>query len=138
VTRAYDPLSFGPTCRSRIDGGLRIARQLSTAVHAVPEEEMMMMLRRVLLLAVLSLTVPVTAFAYGDGTPDEQPPAEEPPCDAAGLFGAAYGLCVAYCEANDCEIQPDKHACDILRANYARITGEGDFPCDGGGPGDPQ
>jgi hypothetical protein len=48
--------------------------------------------------------------------------------------GAAYGLCIAYCEANDCEIQPDKTACDRLRENYAKLTGEDLFPCDGGGP----
>ena len=85
-----------------------------------------------LAIAVL-VGAPGLALAYGDGTPDEQPPAEELPCDAAGLGGAAYGLCIAYCEANDCEIQPDKHACDVLRGNYARITGEDLFPCDDGG-----
>jgi len=76
------------------------------------------------------LTAPVLAFAYGDGTPDEQPPAEEQICDpAAGLRGAAYGLCVAYCEANDCETQPDKHACDVLLSNFTRITGDTSVPC---------
>ncbi|MBI3769134.1 MAG: hypothetical protein HY271_11680 [Deltaproteobacteria bacterium] len=70
------------------------------------------------------------ALAYGDGTPDSQPPAEEQICDpAAGLRGAAYGLCVAYCEANDCEIQPDKHACEVLLGNFQRITGESTVPC---------
>ncbi len=87
-----------------------------------------------LMAAVAIASTPVGALAYGDGTPDEQPPAEEPPCDAAGLRGAAYGLCIAYCEANDCEIQPDKVACDRLRENYAKLTGEDLFPCDGGGP----
>jgi hypothetical protein len=29
----------------------------------------------------LAMAVPTSALAYGDGTPDEQPPAEEPPCD---------------------------------------------------------
>ena len=78
---------------------------------------------------------PTAALGYGEGTPDTDPPAEELPCDTAGLRGAAFGLCVAYCEANDCEIQPDKHACEVLRKNYAKITGEDLFPCDdGGGP----
>lgn len=91
------------------------------------------------LMLALALGTPAIAFAYGDGTPDEQPPAEEPPCDAAGLRGAAYGLCIAYCEANDCEIQPDKTACERLRENYAKLTGEDLFPCDGtGGGGGPQ
>lgn len=89
-----------------------------------------------LLLGTLAAT-PAPVGAFGDGTPDEAPPAEEQPCDTAGLFGAAYGLCIAYCEANDCEIQPDKQACDILRANYARITGSADFPCDESFPEDP-
>lgn len=93
---------------------------------------------RLALVAALTLATPVAALAYGDGTPDEQPPAEEQPCDAAGLRGAAYGLCIAYCEANDCEIQPDKVACNRLRANYAKLTGDDLFPCDGDGGGGPR
>ena len=78
-----------------------------------------------------AVATPRILHAYGDGAPDEQPPAEEPPCDAADLRGAAYGLCIAYCEANDCEIQPDHHACDVLRLNYSRLTGDVIFPCEG-------
>ncbi len=82
------------------------------------------------LLVAAVIASPGLALAYGDGTPDQQPPAEEQICDpAAGLRGAAYGLCVAYCEANDCEIQPDKHACTVLLQNFARITGESAVPC---------
>lgn len=82
------------------------------------------------LLAAAAIACPTLALAYGDGTPDEQPPAEEQVCDpAADLRGAAFGLCVAYCEANDCEIQPDKHACDVLLGNFQRITGESSVPC---------
>lgn len=77
---------------------------------------------------------PTAVSAFGDGTPDEMPPAEELPCDAAPLSGAAYGLCIAFCEANDCEIQPDKHACDVLRLNYMRMTGDEIFPCEDAGP----
>ena len=60
-----------------------------------------------------------TANAYGDGTPDGSPPAEEQVCDTAGLFGAAYGLCIAFCEANDCDAtdQPDNRSCSSLRKN---------------------
>jgi len=83
-----------------------------------------------ILLATALVGAPAIALAFGDGTPDEQPPAEEQICDpAAGLRGAAYGLCVAYCEANDCEIQPDKHACQVLLANFTRITGDSQVPC---------
>jgi hypothetical protein len=73
---------------------------------------------------------PGAAFAYGDGTPDESPPAEEAVCDDAGLMGSALGLCVAFCEANDCDTYPSSKACEVLRGNYARITGELAFPCE--------
>jgi hypothetical protein len=73
---------------------------------------------------------PGAALAYGDGTPDESPPAEEQVCNEAGLMGSALGLCVAFCEANDCDTYPDSKACGVLRGNYARITGELAFPCE--------
>jgi hypothetical protein len=78
---------------------------------------------------------PGAASAFGDGTPDESPPAEEEVC--SGLLGAAFGLCVAFCEANDCDLYPDSQACDVLRANYSKITGEMAFPCEGSDPSDP-
>ena len=71
---------------------------------------------------------PTAAFSVGHGTPDESPPAQEAVCD--DQIGAAYGLCVAFCEANDCDQFPNKKACEVLRANYTRITGELDFPCE--------
>jgi hypothetical protein len=74
-----------------------------------------------------------TASAYGDGTPDEQPPAEEQVCDSAGLLGSAFGLCVAFCEANDCDAQldhPDDRACSMLREKYARASGALFLPCE--------
>src|SRR5262245_61544889 len=76
------------------------------------------------------LLAPASAFAIGHGTPDESPPAEEAVCDDAGLMGAAFGLCIAFCEANDCDTHPKAKACKKLRANYARITGELAFPCE--------
>ena len=89
-----------------------------------------------MLLACAVMIGPATAIAYGHGTPDKQPPAEEQVCENAGLFGAALGLCVAFCEANDCDSRldaPDDRACSTLRANYARITGELFLPCEGSG-----
>ena len=71
-----------------------------------------------------------TALAAGKGTRDESPPAEETVCDDAGLVGAAYGLCVAYCEANDCELDPDAQECHRLRANFEKITGSTSLPCE--------
>jgi hypothetical protein len=89
---------------------------------------------RVPLFATLGLCLllgaPGASLAFGDGTPDESPPAEETVCEDAGLRGAAYGLCVAYCEANDCDAFPDSEACDKLWANYTKITGEQFFPCE--------
>ena len=71
-----------------------------------------------------------TAFGYGDGTPDEATPAEESVCEEAGYMGAPLGLCVAFCEANDCDTNPDGAACERLRANYMKITGDLSFPCE--------
>ena len=85
-------------------------------------------------LVTLVSATPMAAFGYGQGTPDGQPPAEETVCEDAGLRGAAYGLCVAFCEANDCDTNPDSHACEVLRANYAKITGDLQFPCEVGTP----
>ena len=75
------------------------------------------------------------ALAFGDGTPDGSPPAQEATCEGAGLRGAALGLCVAFCEANDCDTYPDSVACDVLRENYAKITGEDTLPCEEGPTG---
>jgi hypothetical protein len=85
------------------------------------------------LLAGAVMMASTPANAYGNGTPDEQPPAEEQVCDDAGLFGSAFGLCVAFCEANDCDAsldQPDDRACSMLREKYARATGELFLPCE--------
>jgi hypothetical protein len=76
-------------------------------------------------------------LAKGHGTPDELPPAQETVCEDAGVTGAAYGLCVAYCEANDCDEFPDSEACDRLFDNYVKITGEESFPCDEATPPPP-
>ena len=100
-----------------------------------------MTLRTLLVSPVLGIAfglAPLSALAYGDGTPDGSPPAEETVCEAAGLMGAAYGLCVAYCEATDCDTHPDDNACTKLRANYAKITGDFTLPCDAGVPFPPQ
>jgi hypothetical protein len=72
------------------------------------------------------------AHAYGQGTRDQQPPAQEQVCDDAGLYGAAYGICIAFCEANDCDSQetPDSKACSALRVNYTKQTGEIFLPCE--------
>ena len=67
------------------------------------------------LLFTTLLCTPVIAV-QGHGTPDDEPPALESDCD--GLPGAAYGLCVAYCEAQDCDTHPGKRSCDVLYGNW--------------------
>jgi hypothetical protein len=91
------------------------------------ENETMSLLRLALPLT-LSLAFFAPGAARAQGTPDGVTPAVEDVC--TGLLGAAYGLCVAYCEANDCDLYPDSHSCDVLRGNYAKVTGEMLFPCE--------
>jgi hypothetical protein len=60
-------------------------------------------------------------------TPDGNTPAEETVCDEAGLFGAAWGLCNAYCEAMDCDSSnpnASDNACDKLFDKIVRLTGD--------------
>ena len=60
-------------------------------------------------------------------TPDGVPPSQETVC--SGLTGAAFGLCNAYCEAQDCDVHP-RPSCAHLKRNFERITGSSVFPCD--------
>src|SRR5689334_22004058 len=62
-------------------------------------------------------------------TPDGLPPSVETVC--SGLFGAARGLCNAFCEAQDCDVHP-RPSCDQLRSNFAKQTGSSVFPCEQG------
>lgn len=66
-------------------------------------------------------------------TPDGMPPSQETVCSS--LTGAAFGLCNAYCEAQDCDVHP-RPSCPVLRRNFAKITGSAVFPCDIGMCGD--
>ena len=63
-------------------------------------------------------------------TPDGETPAEEHVCD--GYSGAAFGLCNAYCEAMDCDDDPnaDQEACDKVQDKFESRTGK-DIPCGG-------
>jgi hypothetical protein len=76
-------------------------------------------------IAVLIFTLlPAASLAK---TPDGVPPSQETVC--SGLQGAAFGLCNAYCEAQDCDVHP-RPSCAHLLANFRRITGMPSFPCD--------
>ncbi len=82
---------------------------------------------RYLLLSVFLALFPAMAFA------DDLPPSEEGVCDSlldgtAGLFG----LCNAYCEAQDCdEYAPgdQTQSCQRLLVNYLRKSDGADPPC---------
>ena len=60
-------------------------------------------------------------------TPDGMPPSVETVC--SGLKGAAFGLCNAYCEAQDCDVHP-RPSCAVLQRNFEKLTGSAIFPCD--------
>lgn len=45
------------------------------------------------------------------------------PCEQAGLQGAAFGLCVAYCDALACDADGSATACQALAARYEARTG---------------
>jgi len=106
--------------------------------HTVRARYPIALLTPALLLLGLSLLTIQTAFA--EGTPDGETPANEGVCDDL-MFATPglYGLCVAFCEAQDCE--PDFSLDDpfeqctpsspkVLKA-YDRRKGEDDpeMPC---------
>jgi hypothetical protein len=69
----------------------------------------------------------------------ERPPGSA--CRDAGLTGAAFGLCTAYCDALDCDgdaLLASDNACDHLQRNFERLAGGVPLPCeikDGDGDG---
>jgi hypothetical protein len=67
---------------------------------------------------------------HGHGKPDGEPPDDEDVCEE--LSGAAFGLCTAFCEAQDCPAHPDHPSCDELRKNFMKQTGLSTFPCENG------
>ena len=88
-------------------------------------------IRSVLLgVTFASLMFGSTTIAIAGGTYDGQTPSEEQVCDDAGLQGGAYGLCIAYCEATDCDLRPNRRDCRRIRTNFARRTGSTLLPCD--------
>jgi hypothetical protein len=45
------------------------------------------------------------------------------------LEGDAFGLCNAFCNAQQCHISP-KPSCELLRENFESLTGQSTFPCE--------
>jgi hypothetical protein len=81
---------------------------------------------RLIAACVLALVAALAGTALTK-TPDKQPPPTETAC--LGLFGAARGLCNAYCQAQDCDVH-DRPSCATLRKNFQKQTGSSKFPCD--------
>ncbi len=82
------------------------------------------MIRKTIVPVLVGSCIVALALAK---TPDGQTPAEELVC--SNLTGAAFGLCNAYCEAQDCDVHP-RPSCERLRKNFEKITGSDVFPCD--------
>ena len=62
------------------------------------------------------------------GPPDGDTPATEIVCD--DYDGVAYGLCNSYCEARDCDDDPDRSGCAVVKDKFLELTGEDNLPCD--------
>ena len=60
--------------------------------------------------------------------PDGDTPATEQVC--VGYDGVAYGLCNSYCEARDCDDDPDRSGCAVVKDKFLELTGEDNLPCD--------
>lgn len=78
-------------------------------------------------MSLLAFSVLLTAPTLAK-TPDGETPAEEDVCDE--YSGASYGLCVAYCEAMDCDEDPnaDETACERVSERFQVKSGESDAP----------
>lgn len=76
-------------------------------------------------------TVVFCVFLLGGGASAAWADNDHEWCD--GLHGAAFGLCNAFCNAQECHLMW-KHSCDQLRHNYERQTGDSTFPCEEGEP----
>ena len=94
-------------------------------------KSMPVQMKRVALIATLAVASVCGTFLAGSvsakKTPDGVPPSQETVC--AGLSRAAFGLCNAYCEAQDCDVH-DRPSCAELRRNFQKVTGSATFPCD--------
>jgi len=72
----------------------------------------------------------MTPVAFAQ-TPDGQTPADETVCEEAELGGALKGLCNAYCEAMDCDADPNANinACESVHGKFLKKSGGIELPC---------
>src|SRR5438552_1930977 len=83
----------------------------------------MIRLVAVVVTGISFLWSPIQAAATANG----MMPARVTLC--SGLQGGAFGLCTAYCVAQDCAVYPHP-SCGELRKNFHKATGTSVFPCD--------
>jgi hypothetical protein len=111
-------------------------RMHPSLTHGLPEQPLqidILLEDLIMLKYVISATVlAVLAFAPMSQakTPDGKTPAEETVCDE--LEGALYGLCVAYCEAMDCdhsEHWASDRACEQVLTNFMKHSPDAFPPC---------
>src|SRR5262249_17503608 len=109
---------------------------LSSRIHAanftIGRLLMKSMYSVILGVTFASLLCTTSVRAAGHGTYDSVPPADEQVCDKIDLDAGAYGLCIAYCEATDCDLRPNRRDCVRIRENFAARTGSDVLPCDRG------
>jgi hypothetical protein len=80
--------------------------------------------------ATATATAASTATGTPAGTATQTPSEGTNPC--AGLSEGAFGLCNAFCNAQDCPADPHP-SCEVLRRNFAKQTGSAVFPCEENG-----
>jgi hypothetical protein len=89
------------------------------------------MLLRTMIWLALILAFAITPPAIGQ-TPDGQTPADEQACDKYKDEGARYGLCIAYCEAQDCDRQkPPDQSCQAIEERFIEYSVKKGYVMDG-------
>lgn len=77
-----------------------------------------------LIFALLSFATPSAAVTQDTGTDETRAGMCE------NFSGLAFGICVALCEARECDLQPlDDERCAILRRGFDRASGGLQAPC---------
>ena len=81
----------------------------------------------ILCFAMAFLMAPFAVAQTADG----DTPAEETVCQENELGGALKGLCNAYCEAMDCDADPNANltACESVRDKFFKKSGGIEPPC---------
>jgi hypothetical protein len=82
------------------------------------------------LISCVALGFLMTPVAFAQ-TPDGQTPADETVCEEAKLGGVLKGLCNAYCEAMDCDADPNANinACESVHGKFLKKSGGIELPC---------